>query len=1066
MLVLVMLFGSMPAAFAAANPVKVISASNDVYVDESKPAENYGGYGHLQLRSTANNNNYIFLQFDTIPIKAVNYQAQLRLFCSEIYPDTLNEYKVQIFAVENNSWSQGELSWNKKPEIGQKIGEVTAKRGEFVTVDITGYVMERRQAKKPVSLAILDEKNSGNTVVFASRENGNAGRIPSLLVDSSKEYIPPEPTPEPTPTPTPEPTPVPTATPEPTQTPTPAPKLTQTPFPTINIPEGVNTDDYTVTRYAPWLVQLHLTRQEQVEAGYKGGEASQMIWSMNAAPSNPDILIMGGDTNGLWKSTDGGRTWKSSNKGFGLMGTADVAFDPDDENIVYAVASTGDSKNIQSPLAGLYKSEDCGESWTQILSVPFTRKTNNKIIGMGGKDRYGNRTIYFGTHQNGMYKSTDSGRSFVNVGLTDAGLIADVNVKGDRVIAATNDKGIMVSYDGGESWEEKNNGIETRKATTIAVNPSDDTNWFTLVDNKFYVSEDGGETWENREIDISNLYGSSTSYVRLAFSAPREDGSAHLYMSLANTQYCLIVSDDNGKTWKRPTHHTELAFMKDNWGWFSEPFAVHPTDPDTLWVPFDDEIYKSTDGGQNFYPSSSGYSGIRASAFLFDENNPQNIYIGSIDRGIVKSVEYLPEDQFPIFNYLMDDRYNVRYAGAKTIYGLVRDPEDSQHMFTFIGDWGENIVLAESFDGGLNWTQRPEVKTRYPKTIAYHSQNSDIIYADSFISYDGGETWSELPRKVVAVSPFNGDVVWSIDDSILYKSTNQGKDWAEQARVPSIQNLKPDLFDENVLWAGTFQSGLYKIEGETATQMNDKNGIVRSAGGVLAIYDVAQDPKNPLHLVAGGVDNVGYSASAGFFETYDGGETWNLIEGMGGSCDVWKVAFHPTLPQVYLGTSAGTWIYEYENYFDRSEMLFRDIADREDKQAIEALAQQGIIAGYPDGTFRPDANVTRAEFCQMITKALAVEPYDRWASTFADVPPEAWYYGEVEAMADLGYIAGVGNGNFAPEDSITCAQMNMIFARIYKNYEMNFEPITSDSAAPATRADIVENLTAMLALLE
>ena len=64
------------------------------------------------------------------------------------------------------------------------------------------------------------------------------------------------------------------------------------------------------------------------------------------------------------------------------------------------------------------------------LSVPFTRKTNNKIIGMGGKDRYGNRTIYFGTHQNGMYKSTDSGRSFVNVGLTDAGLIADVNVRG------------------------------------------------------------------------------------------------------------------------------------------------------------------------------------------------------------------------------------------------------------------------------------------------------------------------------------------------------------------------------------------------------------------------------------------------------------------------------------------------------------------------------------------------------------------------------------------------------------------------------------------------------------
>lgn len=690
--------------------------------------------------------------------------------------------------------------------------------------------------------------------------------------------------------------------------------------PAVSLPTGTNIDALTTSRNdAPWWVQYHMTTPQQAAIGYKGGEASQMVYALSVAPSNPQHLLMGTDTSGIWKSEDGGTQWSSSNAGFGLMGTVDIAFDPDDENIAYAAASpnTASTPMLESNLAGIWKSVDGGANWNQVLKTSFYRKPSNKLIRFGELTENGSRAIYVASHSKGIFKSTDGGVEWDNLGLVGE-TIYDlfVDTVNGKLVAATETNGIKVSADDGATWAAANTGFAGLKAFSVTVDPADANHWFAIANGNVYHSTNQGGTWINLNVPRSDV-GSNGIFTKLQFGVPDAMGHSRLYLSISNTQDSLRYSTDLGATWNKPVVHNETAFLKDNWGWFSEAFAVDPSDPNGLWVPLDNEIYTSRDGAVNLYPSSSGFSGMRASGFLFDATNNNNIYISSIDRGLVRTAVYGTES-YPLVNYLMEDRYGPRYAGEKTVLAIARDPQDSQHLWINIGNWGSTTILSESHDGGFNFTPVTGTETSGARLIAYHPQNHSIIYAGRKKSVDGGLTWSTLNKNVTGVSPINGNVVWSMSDGQISKSTDAGLNWTTLVTtISGIQNTQPDLFDVDRLWIGSFANGMYRLDGSVLTPINSSNGLVRSLGGSLPIFDIAQDPGNPLHLVAGGTDNQSLTPTAGLFETLDGGQTWRVVEGMPGTRDIWKVAFHPNLPRVYVGTSSGTWVYEYDKYVDR-----------------------------------------------------------------------------------------------------------------------------------------------------
>lgn len=115
---------------------------------------------------------------------------------------------------------------------------------------------------------------------------------------------------------------------------------------------------------------------------------------------------------------------------------------------------------------------------------------------------------------------------------------------------------------------------------------------------------------------------------------------------------------------------------------------------------------------------------------------------------------------------------------------------------------------------------------------------------------------------------------------------------------------------------------------------------------------------------------------------------------------------------------------------DYTPRTFSDVADSPYLPSIDTLAVYGLVGGYGDGTFRPDAPLTRAEFCAMLTNLFGLELPPVTHSAFSDVSAKAWYAPAVHAMYDKGYVNGYGDGIFRPETPITQEEALCILAKV------------------------------------
>ncbi len=100
------------------------------------------------------------------------------------------------------------------------------------------------------------------------------------------------------------------------------------------------------------------------------------------------------------------------------------------------------------------------------------------------------------------------------------------------------------------------------------------------------------------------------------------------------------------------------------------------------------------------------------------------------------------------------------------------------------------------------------------------------------------------------------------------------------------------------------------------------------------------------------------------------------------------------------------------------------------KKQIDYLVTKGVIKGFPDGTFKPEAKVTREQFAKMIVAAKGLSLYKPSSPTFTDVSKSRWSYGYVEAAAKAGYIKGYPGGKFGPADPITREQLAVLEIRV------------------------------------
>src|SRR5262252_8341863 len=293
--------------------------------------------------------------------------------------------------------------------------------------------------------------------------------------------------------------------------------------------------------------------------------AMMSIGDLAVAPSNPSIVWAGtGEANtrqssswgdGVYKSTDAGKTW--TNMGLGdTRSIARIVVDPTDSNVVY-VAAQG---HLWGPNAerGVFKTTDGGRTWKKALFVDENTGANDIVI-----DPSNPQVLYAAAYQrqraawgfngggpgSGIYKTTDGGATWTKLGggipTADKGRIAltlyttDPKVVYASIEARAPNAGIYRTVDGGATWE-KISSLNTRPNyfSQIRIDPKDREHVYTLGSNRgFYFSNDGGKAFTEL---FSNVHGED--------HALWVDPDAPNHMIIGGDGG-VSITWDRGKTW-------------------------------------------------------------------------------------------------------------------------------------------------------------------------------------------------------------------------------------------------------------------------------------------------------------------------------------------------------------------------------------------------------------------------------------------------------------------------------------------------------------------------------------
>ncbi|UKI38722.1 MAG: glycoside hydrolase [Clostridiales bacterium] len=232
-------------------------------------------------------------------------------------------------------------------------------------------------------------------------------------------------------------------------------------------------EQYMTTSLAPYIKVYHMTTEQQIYQKIKGGEWGQLIFSIAASPFDKNVILLGNDTSGIYRSDDGGKTWNLSCDGLMGLSVCTIAFDPDIEGVVYACMG-GSTNKARFGYLGIYKSEDNGRNWRHVLSLDNTKRVG-KLIAFGKLDSSGHRPIFAacdditgydsnGTGYKGIFRSYDRGESWENIGFTDKNVLnIQTTPDTDLIIANVEKGGLQISTDNGNTWFDISGTIPLEK---------------------------------------------------------------------------------------------------------------------------------------------------------------------------------------------------------------------------------------------------------------------------------------------------------------------------------------------------------------------------------------------------------------------------------------------------------------------------------------------------------------------------------------------------------------------------------------------------------------------------
>jgi photosystem II stability/assembly factor-like uncharacterized protein len=660
---------------------------------------------------------------------------------------------------------------------------------------------------------------------------------------------------------------------------------------------------------------------------------------------------------GVWKSVNGGTTFKSVFDDATVQSTGAVAIDPANPKNVWVGSGEGWVRNSVSIGDGVYKSSDGGENFTNVGLRDSEHIAKILIDPTAGDTVFACATghLFSDGGDRGVYKTTDGGKAWRRVltpanASTGCAMLAMSPKAPKTLYAALWDfrrqawtfrsggpgSGLFRSTDGGEHWIElaptAANGLPAKPygRIALAVAPSKPQTVYATIESEksaLYRSDDGGAKWE--KLDASQFQVWRPFYFANLIVDPVDENKV---FKAGGT---LLLSMDGGKSFT-PVSSGAHGDFHDVW--------IDPTDPQLVFTSDDGGLWRSNDGGRRW----SHLMNLPVSQFYHvsvDGAEPYHVYGGLQDNS-----SWVGDSSYP---------GGVSTARWENIYG-------GDGFWTWEDPADPNYIYAEAQGGELGRVNRHTLETRSIKPYAAYGEkklrfnwNTPVqmspnekgtIYLGSqylYRSRNQGQTWERIspdlttndPEKQkqeesggvtvdnsaaemnttiysISESPRNGQIIWvGTDDGNVQITRDGAKTWTNViGNVPGVGKdswvswVEASRYDEATAYAtfdrhmyGDMKPYLYRTAdyGKTWTALP-----VQAAGIRGYAHVIKEDPKNPRLLFLGTEFGLGIS--------YDGGQRWAQYKGSNfPSVAVRDLVVHPRTSDLILATHGrGIWIVD------------------------------------------------------------------------------------------------------------------------------------------------------------
>lgn len=598
------------------------------------------------------------------------------------------------------------------------------------------------------------------------------------------------------------------------------------------------------------------------------------MWAIDFSPGYAqDQTVFVAGLGGLFTTTNGGTTWTEAS-------TLSL------QNMVLSANfATDNTLFVVTTVKTIYKSTDRGQTFTQLTTPASLTSALNTIAVSPNFANDG--TLLLGSASNGIFESTNGGASWVSVFATTSSvnsLVFSPAFITDRAAFAGTYAGLLISADGGATWNASNSGLTDTNVNTITLSPGylqDSTMWVATAVGGVFQSNNQGSTWTvtpliNRQ--LSDLTTSHYHNVAAAF------GSSGISLILATFEG-MWTSASNPISWQyvdtMPTRLIRHILLSPN-------FATDQT------------IFASTYGGGNLWSTAGGASWVFMNSGMhspYTDGTAMSPNFGADGTAFSSIYGYLERSvdrgaTWQLMNAVNGTPTNARgvavspnFAQDQTVLiGIDIDPNPTLPLYvTYQGKQYPNQGMFLSTDGGNNWAPTslsgpPVVAVAVSPAFATDKTAfAGTANKGMYKSTDGGMTWTQLTMPTAAITQIGVVVIspnYANDQTVyvapvtggLLKSTNGGSSWTVLARTANLLimdiQLSPNYAIDKTFYAATIQGG-----------------VMKSINGGISIVPQASFPDQFVTAVAlspnYSTDQTVFAAAYhSIYKSKDGGTTW------------------------------------------------------------------------------------------------------------------------------------------------------------------------------------------------